>query len=100
MASAAACAVPEFGFKPVDAVIQQRCSVCHSAHPTSALFSSAPAGVMLDTPQQIQQMAPRIVAQAVSTQLMPLGNITGMTLQERELIGAWAAAGAKLDERP
>ena len=55
---------------------------------------------MLDTPQQIQQMAPRIVAQAVNTQLMPLGNFTAMTVQERELIGAWAAAGGRIDNHP
>ncbi|MNO03732.1 hypothetical protein D3C81_2245190 [compost metagenome] len=49
---------------------------------------------MLDTPQQIQQQAARIQAQAVATQIMPLGNITQMTQQERELIGAWIAKGA------
>ncbi|MNJ71182.1 Cytochrome c [compost metagenome] len=68
--------------------------MCHSAKPTSPLFSAAPAGVMLDTPQQIQQQAARIQAQAVTTQIMPLGNITQMTQQERELIGAWIAKGA------
>ncbi|MNF83469.1 Cytochrome c [compost metagenome] len=68
--------------------------MCHSAKPTSPLFSAAPAGVMLDTPQQIQQQAARIQAQAVATQIMPLGNITQMTQQERELIGAWIAKGA------
>ncbi|UVJ45503.1 urate hydroxylase PuuD [Pseudomonas sp. LS1212] len=82
------------GFDKIHSVIQERCAVCHSAKPTSPLFSSAPGGVMLDTPQQIQQMAPRIQAQAVATQIMPLGNITQMTQQERDLIGAWIAKGA------
>ncbi|MND95001.1 hypothetical protein D3C80_872410 [compost metagenome] len=58
------------------------------------MFSAAPAGVMFDTPQQIKQMAPRIQAQAVATQIMPLGNITQMTQQERDMIGAWIAKGA------
>ncbi len=76
-------------------MIQERCSVCHSAKPTSPLFSAAPAGVMFDTPQQIQQQAARIQAQAVATQIMPLGNITQMTQQERDLIGAWITQGAQ-----
>ena len=58
------------------------------------LFSAAPAGVMLDTPEQIRQNAARIQAQAVATQIMPLGNITQMTQQERDLIGAWIVQGA------
>jgi len=34
-------------FDKVHGVIQARCAVCHSAKPTSPLFSTAPAGVML-----------------------------------------------------
>lgn len=83
-------------FEKIHSVIQERCTVCHSAKPTSPLFSTAPAGIMLDTPQQIQQLAPRIQAQAVASQIMPLGNITQMTQQERDLIGQWITGGAKL----
>ena len=82
-------------FEQVHAVIQERCTVCHSSKPTSPLFSAAPAGVMFDTAQQIQLMAPRIQAQAVASQIMPLGNITQMTQQERELIGSWINTGAQ-----
>ncbi|MFS2161522.1 urate hydroxylase PuuD [Pseudomonas sp. Pseusp122] len=88
---------PEVDFEKVHQVIQQRCAVCHSAKPTSSLFSSAPAGIMFDTPQQIQQLAPRIQAQAVTAQIMPLGNITQMTQQERDMLGAWIDAGAKIN---
>ncbi|MDB6049913.1 MAG: rane protein related to purine degradation [Pseudomonas sp.] len=82
-------------FNTVHNVIKERCAVCHSATPTSPLFSAAPAGVMFDTAQQIQQMAPRIQAQAVVSQVMPLGNITQMTQQERDLIGTWIDQGAR-----
>lgn len=84
-------------FEQVDSVIQTRCTVCHSAKPSSSMFSAAPAGVMFDTPAQIQQMAARIQAQAVATQTMPLGNITQMTQQERDLIGKWIADGAQIN---
>ena len=82
-------------FDKVHGVIQERCAVCHSAKPTSPLFSTAPAGVMFDTPAQIQQQAARIQAQAVTSQIMPLGNITQMTQQERDLIGTWINQGAR-----
>ncbi|AZE50287.1 membrane protein [Pseudomonas chlororaphis] len=82
-------------FDKVHNVIQERCTVCHSAKPTSPLFSTAPAGVMFDTPEQIKLQAPRIQAQAVASQIMPLGNITQMTQQERDLIGAWINQGAR-----
>ena len=84
-------------FARVAAVIHKRCTVCHSAHPTNPLFASAPGGVMLDSPGQIRILAPKIQALAVASQLMPLGNVTGMTPEERELIGAWIAAGARID---
>lgn len=84
-------------FTKVNGVIQERCAVCHSATPSSPMFSAAPAGLILDTPQQIQQQAAKIQAQAVASQVMPLGNITQMTQEERNLIGAWIAQGAKLD---
>ncbi|MGV8546209.1 urate hydroxylase PuuD, partial [Pseudomonas aeruginosa] len=58
-------------FDKVHHVIQERCTVCHSAKPTSQLFSTAPGGIMLDTPQQIQQLAPNIQAQALASQIMP-----------------------------
>nr|WP_155585713.1 urate hydroxylase PuuD [Pseudomonas spelaei] len=94
-AAEAAPAQASTDFGKVHSVIQERCAVCHSAKPTSPLFSAAPAGVMFDTPQQIQQMAPRIQAQAVASQIMPLGNITQMTQQERDLIGTWINQGAR-----
>jgi len=75
-------------------VIEQRCTVCHSANPSSPMFSSAPAGVMFDTPEQIRQQAAKIHAQTVASQIMPLGNITQMTQEERDLLGAWIAKGA------
>ncbi|WP_372874775.1 urate hydroxylase PuuD [Pseudomonas sp.] len=84
-------------FTEVNKVIQERCSVCHSAQPSSPMFSAAPLGFMLDTPQQIKAQAAKIHAQTVASQIMPLGNITQMTQEERDLIGAWIAQGAPLD---
>jgi uncharacterized membrane protein len=78
-------------FAQVERVIRERCTVCHSNRPTSPLFSEAPAAVLLDTPDQIRQMAPRIKQQAVDSSAMPLGNVTQMTQAERDLIGHWVS---------
>ncbi|MFA0522474.1 urate hydroxylase PuuD [Vibrio sp. 10N.222.52.C3] len=83
-------------FETINKVIQERCSVCHSATPSHAAFAAAPAGVMLDTPEEIKANVPRIVAQTVTTKVMPLGNMTQMTDAERALIGTWVEQGATL----
>lgn len=84
-------------FSKVSSVIEERCTVCHSAQPTSPLFSAAPAGVMFDTPEQIQLMAAQIHAQTIASQIMPLGNITQMTQEERDLLAKWIAQGAQIN---
>ena len=84
-------------FSKVSSVIEERCTVCHSANPTSPLFSAAPAGVMFDTPEQIKQMAAQIHAQTIASQIMPLGNITQMTQEERDLLANWIAQGAQIN---
>ncbi len=71
------------------AIVQQRCAPCHSQNPTQEGYDAAPAGVVLDTRQQIADQADAIREQAVRTEAMPLGNVTGMTAQERETLGAW-----------
>jgi uncharacterized membrane protein len=76
-------------FAQVASIVDQRCAPCHSSHPTNPSFSTAPKGVVLDTPEQIRAQADAIEQQAVRTRAMPLGNVTGMTDEERELLGRW-----------
>ncbi len=93
----AAAATGGSDFAQVNSVIQERCSVCHSATPSSPMFSAPPAGFILDTPEQIKAQAAKIHAQTVASQIMPLGNITQMTQAERDLIRAWIDQGAQLN---
>ena len=76
-------------------VIEQRCVSCHAAQPTQPGFATAPVGVMLDTPALLRQHAARVYQQTVQSRAMPLGNLTGMTEDERALIAQWFEAGAK-----
>jgi uncharacterized membrane protein len=69
-------------FAQVASIVGQRCAPCHSG-------SSAPKGIVLETPEQIRAQADAIDQQAVQTKAMPLGNVTGMTDEERELLGRW-----------
>ena len=82
-------------YASVAPIVAQRCAVCHAATPVQPGFSSAPQGVLLDTPEHIKANAPRIYDAAVATHAMPLGNVTHMTDAERAALGAWIAAGAK-----
>jgi uncharacterized membrane protein len=81
-------------FARAQAIVEQRCVPCHSSHPTKA--ESAPLGIVFDTPQQIRAQASRIDQVAVATRTMPLGNATGMTQDERDLLGAWIRQGARI----
>lgn len=83
-------------FEAVRVVIARRCASCHSSTPTNSGFATAPQGIVLDTPEQIKAQAERIRAVAVAAQTMPLGNVTGMTDEERALVGKWVATGAPL----
>ena len=83
-------------FADVRVIVARRCAGCHSSAPTQPGMPAAPLGVVLDTPDQIRANAPRILAVAVDAQTMPLGNLTGMTVDERQLLGKWIRAGAQL----
>jgi uncharacterized membrane protein len=81
-------------FAQARAVIERRCVPCHSAAPTGEWYSAPPLAVVFDTPEEIVSQTGQIRAQAVESEVMPLGNLTGMTRAERDLLGAWIAAGA------
>jgi len=87
---------PAARFARVRVIVAQRCAPCHSAAPTWPGFTAAPVGVMFDSPDQVRARAPRIAERAVTTKTMPLGNLTGMTEEERQILGAWVRAGARV----
>jgi uncharacterized membrane protein len=70
-------------------VMQTHCANCHSAQPTDDMFVIAPLGLKFDTWQQIEQRASVIHRRAVVTKDMPMMNKTGMTQDDRQVIGNW-----------
>ena len=75
-------------FAQVNAVMEQRCLSCHGAQVQMK-------NVRLDSPEAIRQHAQAIYQQVVVSRLMPMNNATGLTEDERSLVGAWFNAGAK-----
>lgn len=68
---------------------ERHCVSCHALRPTSEVFDVAPKGVMLETIADLKRYRIIIKAQAVDSDIMPLGNETGMTDAERTLLAAW-----------
>jgi uncharacterized membrane protein len=85
-------------FSEARAIVETHCTTCHAATPTHVGFVTPPAGLDLTSPDAIRLNAPRILAQAVESNIMPLGNETGMTEAERAELGAWIRAGAEVDQ--
>ena len=100
--SAGGASTATVGMAEVAPVIQSRCAGCHARVPTQPGFAAPPAGLMLESPASIELHAAQIFTAAVATKTMPIGNLTGMTDEERDLIAAWyyrlEAAGAALDK--
>ncbi|MCK9685618.1 urate hydroxylase PuuD [Scleromatobacter humisilvae] len=89
-APVASARAPAPTFAQVQAVVKERCSLCHNAQ-------VANKGVRLDAPDQILAHAPQIVQQAVVLKAMPLNNATQITDAERGMLKRWYEAGAKPD---
>ncbi len=86
-------ALPSSGIDEVAAlaVVAKHCQVCHSASPTQPGFAAPPAGVLMDDPAVYLQSIDQILT-AVNSGYMPLGNITGMSADEKALLVAWLNA--------
>jgi uncharacterized membrane protein len=76
-------------------LVDQHCIMCHSANPTHEAFSEPPMGLVLETESQIRQFSPGIYDQVVVGQIMPLGNETGMTAADRQVIARWIQQNKK-----
>jgi uncharacterized membrane protein len=71
----------------VQTILTKRCTSCHSAKPT--LMAAAPKGTTFDTTAQIEAHADLIYQQAIALKIMPPGNVTQITDDERALISRW-----------
>ena len=85
----AAAAAP-VSFAQVQAVVAQRCVMCHNEQVISK-------NIQLHTPELIAKNAQALYQQAVVLKAMPMNNATQITDAERGLLGRWFEAGAPLN---
>ena len=71
-------------------VIVKHCLECHATKPAHSAYASPPAGLVLETDEQIGQARERIYQRAVLVPSMPPGNLTDMTEEERAALGVWS----------
>lgn len=79
----------------IQQIVALRCLPCHATEPSQPGVTEAPKGVVLERPEDLHRFADRIHAQAIASQAMPLGNVTRMTDEERQLLATWLAQRAR-----
>lgn len=89
--------LPPVSYATVKTIMSARCTSCHAKVPTTPGFAAPPGGVVFEQPTDVAFHKDRILIRAVETKTMPLGNMTGMTDEERALLGRWIAEGAHTD---
>ena len=72
-------------------IVHTRCSTCHAVQPTQQGFVAPPAGIILQTPEDLKIHKAKIIT-AVQTGYMPLGNLTQLTDTERQQLVAYASS--------
>ena len=86
---------PPASWAEVEPIIKARCQSCHAAKPTQEGFVAPPKGVVFDTREEVRARAAMINQQVWVTRVMPPGNLTHITEDERRTIARWIKGGAQ-----
>ncbi len=86
--ASASAELPATDLASVQAILGRRCVPCHAARPTEPGFSAAPNGIILESGGEVLAHLTQ-VQQQLAMRTMPLGNLTGMTEDERAAVLAW-----------
>lgn len=70
-------------------IISARCSMCHAREPVWPGLEVAGNNIALDTPAALQRYSALIDTFAVRSNAMPPGNVTEMTIEERQALRTW-----------
>ena len=87
----------QVSFQEINNIIMYRCGVCHASNPTFEGFEDPPLGIIFDTPEDIMKNINKIKAQTIDSDIMPPGNLTGMTENERNKIRSWIELGTNIN---
>ena len=89
--------VEKVNFTEIKNIIKYRCGVCHENNPTFEGYEDPPLGIVFETSEDIIKNINSIKAQAIDSDIMPPGNVTGITETERTKIKTWIELGAKIN---
>ncbi len=89
--------VNNVNFSEIENIIKYRCGVCHASKPTFEGFEDPPLGIIFDTPEDILKNVDKIKTQSIDSDIMPPGNLSGMTTDERNKISLWIKLGANIN---
>ena len=65
--------------------------------PLSLEAEDPPLGIIFETPEDILKNIDKIKAQVIDSDIMPPGNLTGITESERKKISLWIELGAEIN---
>ena len=88
----------KISFVEINNIIKYRCGVCHTKNPTTEGIASPPKGIVFDSVEDILKNLSIIQAQAIDSDAMPPGNMTGITQQERDKLLLWIQQGADINK--
>ena len=81
----------------INNIIKYRCGVCHTKNPTFEGFEDPPLGIVFENPDDILKNIDKIKSQAIDSDMMPPGNLTGITETEKVKINLWINQGANIN---
>ena len=87
----------QISFIEINNIIKYRCGVCHTKNPTFEGFDDPPLGIVFDTPDDILKNIDKIKSQVIDSDIMPPGNLTGITETEKVKINLWINQGANIN---
>lgn len=73
----------------VQKIVVERCTACHATVPSQPGFQAPPQGIVFETVEDITRQSMVIHQQTVVTKAMPIGNLTGITDEERATLDIW-----------
>jgi uncharacterized membrane protein len=86
---------PPASWAEAEPIIKARCQSCHSTKPTQEGFAAPPKGVVFESREEVRARAAMINQQVWVTRVMPPGNLTHITDEERRTIARWIKGGAQ-----
>ena len=87
----------EISFEEISNIIKYRCGGCHANKPTFEGFEHPPLGLVFENSDDIIKNIDNIKAQVIDSDIMPPGNLTGITQDERNKIKTWIESGANIN---